>query len=56
MGDANQLLFIQRHAEDLRGPYLEVGSKDYGSTRDLKSVFGPEDAYTRVDMQSGPGE
>ncbi len=55
MGDLNQLLFIQRHAEDLRGPYLEVGSKDYGSTQDLKSFFGPQDAYTRTDVQPGPG-
>jgi SAM-dependent methyltransferase len=55
MGDVNQLLFVQRHAEDLRGPYLEVGSKDYGSTKDLRRALKHEGPYTRIDMQPGPG-
>ena len=55
MGDVNQLLFIERHAADLHGPYLEVGAKDYGSTPDLRRVLKHQDAYTRVDVQPGPG-
>ena len=55
MGDVNQLLFIERHARDLHGPYLEVGSKDYGSTRDLRPVLRNKGEYTRVDVQPGPG-
>lgn len=34
MGDKNQLQYIQRQQEELTGPYFEVGSKNYGSTRD----------------------
>lgn len=55
MGDVNQLRFIERHAEDLHGPYLEVGSKDYGSTQDLRGVLRHQGTYTRVDLQPGPG-
>jgi hypothetical protein len=55
MGDVNQLLYVERHAEDLRGPYLEVGSKDYGSTQDLRRVLRHDGTYTRVDVQPGPG-
>jgi hypothetical protein len=53
MGDVNQVLFIEKHAGDLRGPYLEVGSKDYGSTADLRRILKHEGPYTRVDMQAG---
>ncbi len=55
MGDVNQLRCIEKHAGDLHGPYLEVGSKDYGSTQDLRRVLRHEDKYTRVDMHPGPG-
>ncbi len=55
MGDANQVLFIEKHAADLHGPYLEVGSKDYGSTADLRPLLGDSRQYTRVDIQPGPG-
>jgi SAM-dependent methyltransferase len=54
MGDVNQALFIEKHARDLHGPYLEVGSKDYGSTQDLTSVLAHEGEYLRVDMSPGP--
>lgn len=53
MGSPNQLLFIQRHAERLVGPYLEVGSKDYGSTEDLRAVFAEKGPYIGVDMEPG---
>jgi hypothetical protein len=55
MGDTNQLLYIQRYQEDLTGPYLEVGSKDYGSTQDLRQLFSDRDKYIGADIQAGPG-
>ena len=54
MGDVNQLRFVEKHAAELHGPYLEVGSKDYGSTPDVQRVLRHEGSYTRVDLQSGP--
>jgi len=53
MGDVNQLLFIETHAQELFGPYLEVGSKDYGSTQDLQSVLVNRDRHVRVDQEAG---
>ena len=55
MGDVNQLLFIRQNAERLAGPYLEVGSKDYGTTQDLRAIFAARGRYLGVDIQSGPG-
>jgi hypothetical protein len=55
MGDLNQLLFIQKHAGCLCGPFLEVGSKDYGSTQNLRSVFAGRDIYVGVDCENGTG-
>ncbi len=55
MGSINQLLFVQRHASELAGPYLEVGSKDYGNTQDLRSVFRGRGEYVGADIEPGPG-
>jgi len=55
MGDINQLIFIQKYAEQLNGPFLEVGSKDYGTTQDLRALFAHSDKYIGVDMEDGPG-
>ncbi|MHC4150801.1 MAG: class I SAM-dependent methyltransferase [Planctomycetota bacterium] len=55
MGDINQFIFIEKFANQLLGPFLEVGSKDYGSTQDLRSVFSSRDTYIGVDMENGPG-
>ena len=55
MGDRNQLIFIRRYADQLDGPFLEVGSKDYGSTQDLRNLFADRDKYIGVDMEDGPG-
>lgn len=55
MGDVNQLLFIRRHAHRFAGPYLEVGSKDYGTTQDLRSLFAGKAGYVGVDLEAGPG-
>lgn len=55
MGDINQLIFIREHVEHFSGPFLEVGSKDYGTTQDLRSLFSAGNEYIGVDMESGPG-
>ena len=55
MGDENQLLFVQEHQQDFAGPYLEVGSRDYGTTQDLRKLFADRDKYTGADMQAGTG-
>ena len=52
MGDVNQLEFVTAHRAELRGPFLEVGSRDYGSTQDLRTLF-PGETYVRVDMSEG---
>jgi SAM-dependent methyltransferase len=54
MGDVNQALFVRQHASELDGPYLEVGSKDYGSTQDLERLLATPGEYLRVDLQQGP--
>ena len=55
MGDINQLEFVRQYARDLKGPYLEVGSKNYGNTQDLRSIFRKEGRYIGVDMDHGAG-
>ncbi len=55
MGDENQLLYIKRYEKEFVGPYLEVGSKDYGATQALRSIFSDRDTYIGVDMQDGSG-
>mgnify|MGYP001564463790 CR=1 FL=1 len=55
MGDVNQLIFIKKYAEQLKGPYLEVGSKDYGSTQDLRQLFAGGGKYIGIDAEDGPG-
>jgi hypothetical protein len=55
MGSTNQLLFVERHSSELAGPYLEVGSKNYGDTQDLRSVFHGRGEYVGADIETGPG-
>lgn len=55
MGDINQLLYIRQYANQFHGPYLEVGSKDYGSSQDLRSLFAPRERYLGIDMSMGTG-
>ena len=55
MGNINQFIFIQKYAGQLNGPYLEVGSKDYGSTQDLRPLFAGRGKYVGVDAEDGPG-
>lgn len=52
MGDVNQLDFISAHKSGFSGPFLEVGSRDYGSTQDLGRLF-PDQTYIRADLSAG---
>jgi SAM-dependent methyltransferase len=52
MGDISQLSFVEVHRSELRGPFLEVGSRDYGSTQNLRALF-PGEMYVRADMSEG---
>lgn len=55
MGDENQLLYIKKYEKELIGPYLEVGSKDYGVTQALRSIYSERNTYVGADMQDGSG-
>ena len=54
MGDINQLAFVREHIELFQPPFLEVGSRDYGTTQDFRPLF-PGAEYVGVDMEAGPG-
>ncbi len=55
MGDLNQLKFIHLHANELQGPFLEVGSRNYGNTQDLRSIFSEGNNYVSIDLTEGAG-
>ena len=55
MGDVNQLSFARSIAGELSGPFLEVGSKNYGSTQNLRTLFQAGGEYIGVDMADGAG-
>ena len=55
MGDVNQLLYVRERTAQFCPPYLEVGSRDHGTTQDLRSVFSAPDSFVGVDLQDGPG-
>ncbi len=52
MGDINSSNFVRDHKGQFQGPFLEVGSRDYGSTSDLATLF-PGQIYIRADMSAG---
>src|SRR5688500_11735663 len=54
MGSPEQYRFANQHRERFAGPILEIGSKDYGSTENLRKLF-PGFEYVGIDMQAGPG-
>jgi len=54
MGDLNQLDFVLEHRQRVRGPILEIGSKDHGNTNDLRKHF-PDLPYLGVDQEAGKG-
>lgn len=55
MGDPNQREFLSRFHSQLDGPVLEVGSRDYGSTQNLRPLFLGKGEYIGVDLAAGPG-
>ena len=55
MGDVNQFEFVSHIAPTLTGPFLEIGSRNYGNTQDLRSMFMPCGEYVGVDMSDGEG-
>jgi hypothetical protein len=54
MGDRNQFELVRRNADLVRSPILEVGSRNYGSTPDFRSLL-PGSDYVGVDMSDGKG-
>lgn len=54
MGFKNHELFIKKHQARFRGPFLEIGAKDYGSTVNLRAMF-PGETYVGIDMAEGKG-
>jgi SAM-dependent methyltransferase len=54
MGDKNQLTYLKRLVPAVRGPVLEVGSKDYGSTSSFRSTYAASE-YVGIDMAEGTG-
>lgn len=54
MGYKNHELFINKHKHLFRGPFLEIGAKDYGSTVNLRQKF-PGETYIGIDMAEGKG-
>ncbi len=52
MGDINQYEFVLQHKDELSGPFLEIGSRNYGNTQNLRSFF-PGELYTGVDLSEG---
>lgn len=54
MGDANQHRFVLEHKDKLSGPFLEIGSRNYGNTQDLRSLF-QGDTYIGADLSDGDG-
>ena len=54
MGDANQHRFVLELKDRLSGPFLEIGSRNYGNTQDLRSLF-KGDTYIGADLSDGDG-
>ncbi|VAX38368.1 hypothetical protein MNBD_PLANCTO02-1271 [hydrothermal vent metagenome] len=55
MGDVNQFQLIQEITNSLEAPFLEVGSKNYGSTQNLRSLLEGKGEYIGIDMAEGDG-
>lgn len=54
MGNLNQLDFVLENRRMVRGPILEIGSRDYGNTNDFRRYFEKEE-YVGVDLKPGHG-
>ncbi len=55
MGDENQLVYIKKHKDQFHGPFLEVGSKDYGGIQAIRTMFKDQSEYVGADMLEGSG-
>ena len=54
MGELYQLQYAERYIDEIFGPYLEVGSKDYGNTQNVRSLLkNKSEKYTGVDIIDG---
>lgn len=51
LGHVNQLRYLRGIELDIKGPTLEVGSKDYGNTQDFRGLIGGE--YIGLDLEPG---
>lgn len=54
MGNLNQFDFVKENVQLIKGPVLEVGSKDYGNTPNFRALL-PEAQYLGVDLEPGKG-
>ncbi len=52
MGNLNQLDFVLENRQMVKGPILEIGSRDYGNTNDFRRYFENEE-YVGVDLEPG---
>ncbi len=55
VGDQNQFELIRGMVSEMEGPFLEIGSKDYGSTQNLRSRVGSGAEDVGIDQAEGPG-
>ncbi len=55
MGDINQFNLVKKLSSQLKGPFLEIGSKDYGNTQNLRPILSEGEEYIGIDMAEGPG-
>ena len=54
MGDLNQLKFIRENANLGTSPILEIGSKNYGNTPNLRGNYTNFE-YVGIDLENGDG-
>lgn len=54
MGDLNQLKYLKDNAHLVKGPILEIGSKDYGNNPNYRVMF-PDKSYVGIDLENGKG-
>ncbi len=55
MGDRNQLFFVEKNLHRFEGPFLEIGSRNYGSGQNLKGLLSDRGDYYGVDKIAGEG-
>lgn len=55
MGSPNHMTWISKHKDNLNGPILEIGSKDYGNTENFRVLIEDGSEYVGVDMSAGKG-